>query len=97
MKSVSVSIAKNTLSALLRRVKAGMTITITDRGVPVASLVPPAPTRGVSPRMLDLARRGLMRLPRNPLSADWLDLPRPKLKGGASVVTALLEERASGW
>jgi len=37
MKTVSVSDAKNGLSALLREVRGGATIVITDRGVPIAS------------------------------------------------------------
>lgn len=99
MKAVSVSIAKNTLSALLKKVSAGAAITITDRGKPVARLVPPlAPMRGVPPRMLELAERGVVKLPeRQPTAHRDDDLPPPvRLKKGVSAVEALLEERRSG-
>lgn len=48
MSSTSVTTAKKNLSKLLRRVAAGEAIVITNRGVPVARLVP------VSPRPLGL-------------------------------------------
>lgn len=99
MKSVSVSVAKNTLSALLRRVTAGTAITITDRGTPVARLVPPATqVRGIPPRFLELAERGLVKLPEREPRSGWdQDLPSsPRLKKGASAVEALLEERRTG-
>jgi prevent-host-death family protein len=99
MKSVSISVAKNTLSALLRKVTAGTPITITDRGIPVARLVPPAaPVRGIPPRFIELAERGVVKLPEREPSADWDDdLPAPaRVSKGASAVEALLEERRSG-
>ena len=93
MKSVSVSSAKNNLSALLREVREGRSITITDRGTVVARLVPPPPTRGISPQAIDLAQRGLLVLPGKPPSTDWARGPRPSVKGGTSAVDALLEDR----
>lgn len=99
MKSVSVSVAKNTLSALLRRVTAGTAITITDRGTPVARLVPPATqVRGIPPRFLELAERGLVKLPEREPGSGWdQDLPSPpRLEKGTSAVEALLEERRTG-
>ncbi len=97
MKSISVSAAKNSLSALLRDVRRGNSITITDRGVPVATLSPALGARGLSPRILDLARRGIVTLPKRAPSTDWLELPLPRLKKGGSVVAALLDERERGW
>lgn len=96
MKSYSVSDAKNRLSALLREVREGRSVTITDRGIPVARLVPPPPTRGVTPQAIDLAQRGLLVLPERPPNMDWMRLPWPKARKGASAVAALLEERESG-
>ncbi|MEO7501718.1 MAG: type II toxin-antitoxin system prevent-host-death family antitoxin [Gemmatimonadaceae bacterium] len=96
---MSVSVAKNTLSALLRKVAAGTPITITDRGTPVARLVPPAAqARGIPPRFLALAERGVVSLPEREPTAKWDDdLPAPpRLTKGASAVEALLEERRSG-
>jgi prevent-host-death family protein len=99
MKSVPISVAKNTLSALIRRVAAGSSITITDRGTPVARLVPAGgEVRGVPPRMLELADRGVIKLPDREPRVEWdHGLPSPpRLQKGASAVEALLEERRSG-
>jgi prevent-host-death family protein len=99
MRSVSVSVAKNTLSALLKKVTAGTSITITDRGTPVARLVPPAEQiRGIPQRFVDLAERGVLKLAeRQPNAGEDDDLPPPvRLKKGVSAVEALLEERRSG-
>lgn len=93
MKSVSVSTAKNKLSELLREVREGRAVTITDRGVAVARLVPPPPTRGVSSRAIDLAQRGVLVLPERTPSTAWIKGRWPKAKRGASVVEALLEDR----
>lgn len=93
MRSVSVSSAKNNLSALLREVREGHTVTITDRGVAVARLVPPPPTRGVSSRAVELAQRGLLVLPAKTPSTAWLKTSWPRPKGRASAVRALLDER----
>jgi prevent-host-death family protein len=97
--AISVSAAKNTLSALLRKVRAGTTITITDRGVPVARLVPPlAPVAGLPPRFIELAQQGILKLPEVEPTPEWIsDLPRaPRLGKGASAVAALVAERRTG-
>jgi prevent-host-death family protein len=96
MKAVSVSDAKNNLSALLREVREGRTVTITDRGVVVARIVPPPPTRGVSPQAIDLAQRGLLALPERQPNSGWLSDEWPRAKGKASAVRALLDERDTG-
>jgi prevent-host-death family protein len=97
MRSVSVSWAKNNLSAILQEIRGGATVIITDRGTPVARLGPPGPTRGIPPAAIELAQRGLLVLPDREPSADWAkNLPRPKLAGGASAVAGLLDDRESG-
>lgn len=88
--------AKNRLSALLREVQAGTTIVITDRGVPVARLVPVGPTRGVAAGAVSLAQQGLLVLPDRTPSARWLDLPAPARRKHRSTVQALLDERRAG-
>lgn len=95
MKSVSTSWAKNNLSRLLREVRGGATVTITDRGVPVAKLSPPGPTRGIPAYAIELAQRGLLVLPEREPTADWdRDLPPPpRLPDGVSLVAMLLEDR----
>ena len=98
MKPVSIAFAKDNLSALLRKVRAGTVVTITDRGVPVARLVAPAAGRGVSPRFIELAERGAVVLPEREPTASWLegDLPRPSGKLSNDAVDALLDDRRSG-
>jgi prevent-host-death family protein len=93
MRSVSVSEAKNNLSAILREIRGGATILITDRGVPVARLAPPVSARGISASAIELAQRGRLVLPERQPTAKWLDLPRAKTRGKASALRALLDER----
>lgn len=67
MRTVSVSEAKNSLSALLREIRGGATVVITDRGVPVARLLPPLSGRGLPARAIDLAQQGRLILPERQL------------------------------
>lgn len=90
----SVSEAKARLSALLDRVKSGEEVTITDRGTPVARIVPIAPADVDWGERLDrLERQGVIRRPTKPLDPDWLR-SQPLVKARASVLEALLEERS---
>ncbi len=93
MKSIPVSAAKNTLSALLREVRGGATFLITDRGVPVAQLAPLAATTGLTPAVIDLAQRGRLVLPERSPDAAWMALPAGCIKPGTSAVAALLADR----
>ena len=93
-----MSWAKNNLSAPLREIGGGATIVITDRGVAVARLAPPAPTRGMTPTAVALAQRGWLKLPDREASSELAKMPpRPRLKRGASAVATLLAERENGW
>jgi prevent-host-death family protein len=74
MKAVNTHEAKTQFSRLLRRVAAGEEITIANRGVPVARLVPVP--RENSPRVLGILR-GEFTVPEDfdaPLPDDLLDL-----------------------
>ena len=74
MKEVNTHEAKTHLSRLLRRVAAGEEITIANRGVPVARLVPVPPKK--APRVLGIFR-GEFSVPDDfdaPLPDDILDL-----------------------
>lgn len=97
MKRATVTEAKNGLSALLDRVKAGETILITDRGRPVAQLAPTLPSDDWDSRLARLERAGLVRRGRRKPSLSILDTPPAKVAEGWSAVEALLEERRSGW
>lgn len=65
-----------------------------DQSAPLRATVMPtliaciATSSGLSPRILDLARRGIVTLPKRAPSTDWLELPLPLLKKGGSVVAA---------
>ena len=96
MRSESISSAKNRLSALVKEVQAGEPVLITDRGVPVAKLVPVRMGRGVPERVIGLAQAGLATLPERPPSAKWLELPWPEVARGTDVVEVLLRERREG-
>jgi prevent-host-death family protein len=93
MTTASISEAKAKLSALLDRVKAGEEITITDRGKPVARIVPVPPADvDWDERLERLAREGVIRLPRKELDVQAF-LARPLVRSRESVLEALLEER----
>ena len=95
MRTVSISQAKNSLSALLREIRGGATVIITDRGVPVARLIAPLSGRGLPASAIDLAQQGRLVLPDRPPNTRWLDEPLPAPRAGASAVQALLDERES--
>lgn len=92
MRSRSISDAKNQLSALIKQVQGGEPITITDRGVPVARLIP-IRAAGLPARVLGLAQIGLAQLPDRAPHGKWLDHPWPALRPGPSPVDLLIEER----
>jgi len=96
MKSKSISSAKNGFSALIKQVQGGEQVMITDRGVPVARLVPVRLGAGVPERVLGLAQQGLARLPEEAPESGWLDLPWPKIGPGPNPVNLLLAERRGG-
>jgi prevent-host-death family protein len=96
MKSATVSKLKATLSEYLAKVKAGEEVMITERGKPIAKIVPlPKNGSSISPHLQELARAGLVRLGSGKLPPAFWKLPRPKDPKG-EVLRALLEERAEG-
>ena len=96
MKRATITEAKNGLSALIDRVKAGETILITDRGVPVARLEPSLPVDDWDARLTRLERQGLIRRGTGDIR-KVLDMPLAKTVDGSSVVDLVIEERRSGW
>jgi prevent-host-death family protein len=96
MKSAAVSKLKASLSEYLVRVKAGEEVLVTERGKPIAKIVPiSSEMSDLPPHLLDLARAGLVRLGSGRLPKGFWKMPRPKDKEGL-VLKALLEERAEG-
>lgn len=97
MRSISVSQTKDRLSALLGQVRAGESVLITDRGVPVARLEPVASTPDGPGRVERLTRAGLVRPGSGTLPAWLLDEPTERPPRGSSAVADLLAEREQGW
>ena len=96
MKTAAVAELKAQLSRYLSRVKAGEEVLITERGVPIARIVPAGRTGGHERLWRDLERQGLMRLGSGKLPRDFWTLPRgrdPLSRARAAVD----RERASGW
>jgi len=97
MATYSISDAKNRLSALLAKVRKGARITITDRGIPVAILVPPgsvdAPAQPADARLAWLVRTGVAVRRRAALPPAFLKTAPPGPSGGTGAVRALLADR----
>jgi prevent-host-death family protein len=88
MKTAAVTDLKNRLSYYLRLVARGETVTVLDRGRPVAQITPPG---DAAEELQQLARAGLARLPvRKPARDLWT---RPLPRSRASVSEALDEDR----
>lgn len=99
MKKVSITEAKNQLSALIDGIKRGAPVLIVDRGRPVARLEPVmSGGKGdeQNGRLSRLIREGIVRPGKVPLSRSLFTEQPPRLKGGTSAVAALLEERREG-
>ena len=95
MQRATITEAKNGLSALLDRVKAGETILITDRGIPVAQISPTSSANDDEGRLARLERAGIIRRGTGDVR-KILDLPLARTVDGSSVVALLLEDRRSG-
>jgi prevent-host-death family protein len=96
MKTATITQAKNGLSALIDRVRAGESILLTDRGVPVARIEPVTGGPEAAGRLRRLERKGLVRVGIAPAPVDLLSRPGPRLGPGVSGVEALIAERRSG-
>jgi prevent-host-death family protein len=99
MKSATISEARNTLSALLDRVRNGETILITDRHRPVARLEPAAGTDEPGAdegRLSRLERSGVIRRAEQPPLREILDAPPPAPLPGGDAVAMVVAERRSG-
>lgn len=83
---------KSRLSEYLRRVKAGAELVITERGVPVAKLVPLDAAERRTTRRLRLSKTGIVRPGRGKLP-KLLQTPPSGAGVGHEVLGALLAER----
>jgi prevent-host-death family protein len=73
MTSVNVHEAKTKLSRLLQRVAAGEEIVISNRGIPVARLIPFRQVRGPRPLGVDKGRARIGDDPRNSFKTSVRD------------------------
>lgn len=97
MKKASITEAKNNLSALIDRVKAGSAVLIVDRGRPVARLEPASgPGADDDSRLARLVRDGIVRPAHRAIPKALFATRPPRSKRGTSGVRALLEERREG-
>jgi prevent-host-death family protein len=84
------------LSHYLERVRAGHEIVVTDRGQPVARLVPIAAGTRRGSRRQRLVRQGLLVPGRGRIRPSLLKSPLGSGRQGRAVLDALLEERREG-
>lgn len=93
MKTTTITDAKNGLSALIDRVRAGESVLILDRGTPVARLEPVTGASDPTGRIKRLERAGLVGPAGTAPPVDLIHSPAPKLVSGANAVQAVLDER----
>jgi prevent-host-death family protein len=96
MKHAAVAELKARLSRYLAGVKAGEQVVITERGKPIAKIVPiRSGDQDEERRLRDLEAKGLVRLGAGRLPRGFWDAPRPADPTG-QVRRALVEEREEG-
>ena len=97
MKTAKVSELKASLSEYLGQVKAGEEVVVTDRGRPIARLVPiePHDGAGLPAHLLELERAGLVRIGTRKIPADFWTAQRP-VDAAGKVLAALLADREEG-
>jgi prevent-host-death family protein len=96
MRTTTITQAKNGLSALIDRVKAGESVLILDRGTPVARLEPIVGRTGGEGRLSRLERAGIVRAGITAPPVDALLAAGPQVVAGSSAVDALIAERRRG-
>lgn len=96
MKTAAVSELKASLSEYLLQVKAGEEVTITDRGKPIAKIIPlKRGTMELPAHLFDLARAGLVKIGTGKLPKNFWALSRPTDSQGEALIS-LLSEREKG-
>ena len=95
MQTAAVSELKASLSEYLGKVKAGEDIMITERGRPIARIVPLHRDQQAVGQLEHLEKQGLVKIGRGGLPDDLWSMDRP-LDSGAAGLKALLEERNEG-
>jgi prevent-host-death family protein len=93
----TITEAKNGLSALIDQVRAGESVLIMDRGTPVARLESAiSASPDAEGRIARLERAGAVRAASKPPVMELLSTSPPSMRGAASAVAALIDERREG-
>ncbi|MGQ9655262.1 MAG: type II toxin-antitoxin system Phd/YefM family antitoxin [Thermodesulfobacteriota bacterium] len=95
MKTAAITELKARLSEYISQVKAGAEIIVTERGRPVARLVPVRTKKAVRDSLASMERQGIIKLGSGRLPDGFWEMARPVDPQGA-VLGALLEERGQG-
>jgi prevent-host-death family protein len=92
MESAAISEFKAHMSEYIGRVKAGEEIVVTERGKPVARVIPVRPYEHGENQMLQMEREGILLMGKGKLDDTFWSLNKPEDPEGL-VLKALLEER----
>lgn len=95
MKTTAISELKAHLSDYLKQVKSGNEVLVTDRGKPVARIVPISSKTLSRESFSRMEKEGLIKLGSGKLPNDFWTMPRAEDPQGL-VLKALLEERENG-
>lgn len=96
MQTAAVSELKASTSEFLAKVKSGEEILITDRGTPIAKIIPLRRTEDLlSARMMQLERSGMIKRGTGIIPEEFWAVSRPHDREGNALV-ALLAEREDG-
>lgn len=95
MKTVSISKLKASLSAYIAQATSGEEVLVTDRGRPIARIVPARIEESMGRHLDDLARRGFLRPGHGTLPVDFWSVPLVQDPEGAAVKALLLEREES--
>lgn len=93
MKTMGIRELKSSLRETLAEVKAGESFLVTDRGEPIARILPVEPEEE---RMARLVRSGSIRLPIRPLDESFWTMPRIEDPEGLLIQFVLEERGGSG-
>jgi prevent-host-death family protein len=96
MEKATVSKLKDNLSAYLRKVRAGHSVVIYDRNVPIARLERIESAGGAQDRLALLRAQGAVRPPSRPLAAKKLRALLKPLPRKSRLAEALRDERMQG-
>ena len=95
MRTAGVAKLKASLSEYLRYVKEGGEVLVTERGRPIAKIVPYTLEGDEDQHRLDLIRRGLLKPGKGKMDVEFFKRPKVKDPEGLAL-RYLLEERESG-